>query len=149
MLASGDNDRAYRYKIVQGLVTIPLSPSPYSCSGNGLFTKFKSTDRVRRNMCRREVSGVCHLSPIHIPADSVRGFGQTRRGYSSRYTSNNPPESPLTLRQIQTTAKPLYTRTVLQITGIIPFSRLGGFYANLGSAEIFYVTKERGPQNKW
>ena len=34
-------------------------------------------------------------------------------------------------------------------TGIIPFSRLGGFYANLGLAEIFFATKERGPQYKW
>ena len=33
--------------------------------------------------------------------------------------------------------------------GIISFSRLGGFCANLGSAEIFLATKERGPQNKW
>ena len=32
-------------------------------------------------------------------------------------------------------------------TGIIPFSRLAGFYANLGS-EIFFATKERGPQYK-
>ena len=34
-------------------------------------------------------------------------------------------------------------------TGIIPFSRLGGFNANLGSAEIFFATKERGPHYKW
>ena len=27
-------------------------------------------------------------------------------------------------------------------TGIIPFSRLGGFYANLGSAEIFLPPKK-------
>ena len=34
-------------------------------------------------------------------------------------------------------------------TGIIPFSRLGVFYANLGSAEIFFANRKRGPQNKW
>ena len=31
---------------------------------------------------------------------------------------------------------------VLFNTGIIPFSRLGGFYANLGSAEIFLPPKK-------
>ena len=34
-------------------------------------------------------------------------------------------------------------------TGIIPFSRLRVFYANLGSAEIFFVNRKRGPRNKW
>ena len=34
-------------------------------------------------------------------------------------------------------------------TGIIPFSRLGVFYANLGSAEILFATRKSGPQNKW
>ena len=34
-------------------------------------------------------------------------------------------------------------------TGIIPFSRLGGFNANTGSAEIFLATRGRDPQNKW
>ena len=29
-------------------------------------------------------------------------------------------------------------------TGIIPFSRLGGFYANLGSAEIFFCHQRNG-----
>ena len=29
-------------------------------------------------------------------------------------------------------------------TGIITFSRLGGFYANLGSAQIFFLPPEKG-----
>ena len=40
-------------------------------------------------------------------------------------------------------------RAHIVITGIIPFSRLGVFYANLGSAEIFFANRKRGPQNKW
>ena len=35
------------------------------------------------------------------------------------------------------------------LTGIIPLSRLGVFYANLGSAEIFFANRKKGPQNKW
>ena len=37
----------------------------------------------------------------------------------------------------------------VRFTGIIPFSRLGVFYANLGSAEIYFANRKRGPQNKW
>ena len=37
----------------------------------------------------------------------------------------------------------------LYLTGIIPFSHLGVFYANLGSAEIFFANRKRGPQTKW
>ena len=37
----------------------------------------------------------------------------------------------------------------LTCTGIIPFSHLRVFYANLGSAEIFFANRKRGPQNKW
>ena len=36
-----------------------------------------------------------------------------------------------------------------RFTGIISFSRLGVFYAYLGSAEIFFAKRKRGPQNKW
>ena len=43
----------------------------------------------------------------------------------------------------------LYSFQWVTFTGIIPFSRLGVFYANLGSAEISFVTRKRGPQNKW
>ena len=38
---------------------------------------------------------------------------------------------------------------VTALTGIIPFSCLGVFYDNLGSAEIFFATRKGGPQNKW
>ena len=36
-----------------------------------------------------------------------------------------------------------------QNTGIILFSGLGGFYANLGAAQIFFAVRRRGPPNKW
>ena len=41
----------------------------------------------------------------------------------------------------------LRTRKDTIFTGIIPFSRLGVFYANLGSEEIFFANRKRGPQN--